>query len=58
MDIVPLIDWIGETQTGALFGFVTGIVFGVAAQRSRFACAPRRSNSRGAGWGRRSRCGS
>lgn len=36
MDIVPLIDWIGETQTGALFGLVTGIVFGVAAQRSRF----------------------
>lgn len=36
MDIVPLIDWIGEARTGALFGLITGIVFGVAAQRSRF----------------------
>ncbi|MCK0137582.1 YeeE/YedE family protein [Aliiroseovarius sp. F47248L] len=36
MDIVPLIDRIGEEPTAALFGLVTGIVFGVAAQRSRF----------------------
>lgn len=36
MDIVPLLDWIGEARVGALFGLVTGIVFGVAAQRSRF----------------------
>lgn len=36
IDIVPLMDWIGESPTAALFGLVTGIVFGVAAQRSRF----------------------
>lgn len=36
MDIVPLIDRIGEEPTAALFGLITGIVFGVAAQRSRF----------------------
>lgn len=36
MDIVPLIERIGENQTAALFGLITGIVFGVAAQRSRF----------------------
>ncbi|HBZ44696.1 MAG TPA: lipocalin [Maritimibacter sp.] len=36
MDIVPLIEWIGESETAALFGLVTGITFGVAAQRSRF----------------------
>ena len=36
MDIVPLIDRIGESPTAALFGLITGIIFGVAAQRSRF----------------------
>ncbi len=36
MDIIPLIEWIGEARTAAVFGLVTGIVFGVAAQRSRF----------------------
>ncbi|MCI2400480.1 YeeE/YedE family protein [Aliiroseovarius subalbicans] len=36
MDIVPLIDRIGEEPTAALFGLITGIVFGVSAQRSRF----------------------
>ncbi len=36
MDIVPLVDWIGEAPTAALFGLVTGVIFGVAAQRSRF----------------------
>ena len=36
MDIVPLVEWLGEAQTSLLFGLVTGIVFGVAAQRSRF----------------------
>jgi len=36
MDILPLIDRIGEAPTAALFGLLTGIVFGVAAQRSRF----------------------
>ena len=36
MDIVPLIDRIGENPTAALFGLLTGVLFGVAAQRSRF----------------------
>ncbi len=36
MDIVPLIDRIGEQPTAAVFGLITGIVFGVSAQRSRF----------------------
>ncbi len=36
MDIVPLLDRIGEAPTAALFGLITGVVFGVAAQRSRF----------------------
>ena len=36
MDIVPLIDRIGESPTAALFGLATGITFGIAAQRSRF----------------------
>ncbi len=36
MDIVALIERIGEAPTVALFGLITGIVFGVAAQRSKF----------------------
>lgn len=36
MDIVSLLDRIGEAPTAALFGLVTGTVFGIAAQRSRF----------------------
>ena len=36
MDIVALVDRIGEAPSAALFGLITGIVFGVAAQRSRF----------------------
>ena len=36
MDILALVERIGEAPTAALFGLVTGIVFGVAAQRSRF----------------------
>ncbi|PIE13472.1 MAG: lipocalin [Rhodobacterales bacterium] len=36
MDLVALIERIGEAPTAALMGLVTGIVFGVAAQRSRF----------------------
>ena len=36
MDLVSLLERIGEAETAALFGLVTGIVFGVAAQRSRF----------------------
>jgi len=36
MDLVALVERIGEAPTAALFGLLTGIVFGVAAQRSRF----------------------
>ena len=36
MDIVPLVDRIGEPQTAALFGLITGLIFGIAAQRSSF----------------------
>ena len=36
MDILPLVDRIGEQPTAALFGLVTGLIFGVAAQRSSF----------------------
>ncbi|THD84982.1 YeeE/YedE family protein [Aliigemmobacter aestuarii] len=35
-DIVPLIDALGEGPVAALFGLITGIVFGIAAQRSSF----------------------
>ena len=31
-----LLDWIGEQPAAALFGLLTGVVFGVAAQRSSF----------------------
>ncbi|MGR3762031.1 YeeE/YedE family protein [Roseobacteraceae bacterium NS-SX3] len=36
MDLVPLIERIGEAPAAALLGLLTGVVFGVAAQRSRF----------------------
>ena len=36
MDILPLVERIGENPTAALFGLITGAIFGVAAQRSRF----------------------
>ncbi len=36
MDLVSIIDRIGEAPTAALLGLMTGAVFGVAAQRSRF----------------------
>ena len=36
MDLVALVDRLGEAPTAALFGVLTGVVFGVAAQRSRF----------------------
>ena len=36
MDIVALVERIGEAPTAALFGLLTGVVFGIAAQRSRF----------------------
>lgn len=36
MNILPLVERIGESPTAALFGLITGIIFGVAAQRSSF----------------------
>ncbi|WP_238363844.1 YeeE/YedE family protein [Mesobacterium pallidum] len=36
MDIIWLTEAIGESLTAALFGLITGLIFGVAAQRSRF----------------------
>ncbi|TDE39725.1 YeeE/YedE family protein [Antarcticimicrobium sediminis] len=36
MDLVAVVERIGEAPTAALFGLITGIVFGIAAQRSRF----------------------
>jgi uncharacterized membrane protein YedE/YeeE len=36
MDIVTIVDRIGEGPTAALFGLITGVIFGVSAQRSRF----------------------
>ncbi|WP_137699554.1 YeeE/YedE family protein [Marimonas lutisalis] len=36
MDLIAIVERIGEGPTAALFGLITGIVFGVAAQRSRF----------------------
>ena len=35
-DLLPLVERIGEEPTAALIGLITGTVFGVAAQRSRF----------------------
>ena len=36
MDILTLVENIGEAPTAALLGLMTGVIFGVAAQRSRF----------------------
>ena len=36
MDLSALLDALGEDRVAALFGLVTGVVFGVAAQRSSF----------------------
>ena len=36
MDILTLVESIGEAPTAAVLGLITGIIFGVAAQRSRF----------------------
>lgn len=36
MDIVNLVDSIGEAPAAAFFGLITGTVFDVAAQRSGF----------------------
>jgi hypothetical protein len=36
MDILGIVERIGEAPSAALFGLLTGVIFGVAAQRSRF----------------------
>ncbi|TCP43992.1 YeeE/YedE family protein [Rhodovulum marinum] len=36
MDILAIVERIGESPTAALFGLMTGVIFGVAAQRSAF----------------------
>jgi uncharacterized membrane protein YedE/YeeE len=36
IDLTPFLEWFEETQLSALFGLITGVVFGVAAQRSSF----------------------
>ncbi|REC58690.1 YeeE/YedE family protein [Rhodosalinus sediminis] len=36
MDIIPFLDRVGEAPAAAIFGLLTGLIFGVAAQRSRF----------------------
>ncbi|OUS35010.1 lipocalin [Rhodobacterales bacterium 56_14_T64] len=36
MDLITLVERIGEAPTAALFGLLTGLVFGVSAQRSKF----------------------
>ncbi len=36
MDILSLVERIGEAPTAAVMGLVTGLIFGIAAQRSRF----------------------
>ncbi|MDR9485356.1 MAG: YeeE/YedE family protein [Sediminimonas sp.] len=36
MDILLLVERIGEAPTAALLGMLTGVIFGIAAQRSRF----------------------
>jgi uncharacterized membrane protein YedE/YeeE len=36
MDILAIVERIGEAPAAALFGLITGLIFGVAAQRSRF----------------------
>lgn len=36
MDILGIVERLGEAPAAALFGLVTGIIFGVAAQRSSF----------------------
>jgi uncharacterized membrane protein YedE/YeeE len=36
MDILAVVERIGEAPAAAVFGLVTGLVFGIAAQRSRF----------------------
>ena len=34
--VIAFVEWIGEDRAGAVFGLLTGMVFGIAAQRSSF----------------------
>ncbi|PTQ75805.1 YeeE/YedE family protein [Celeribacter persicus] len=36
MDILTLVEGIGESPTAAIFGLLTGLIFGISAQRSQF----------------------
>ena len=36
MNLIPIVDWIGDHPASALFGVITGVIFGIAAQRSAF----------------------
>ncbi|WP_226554103.1 YeeE/YedE family protein [Celeribacter naphthalenivorans] len=36
MDILTLVEGIGESPSAAIFGLITGVIFGVSAQRSQF----------------------
>jgi uncharacterized membrane protein YedE/YeeE len=36
MDVLTIVEWIGEAPAAALFGLLTGAIFGVSAQRSNF----------------------
>lgn len=36
LDLISIVDYIGEAPTAVLFGLLTGLVFGIAAQRSAF----------------------
>jgi uncharacterized protein len=42
MDILPPVEGIGEAPTPALFGTTTGVIFGIAAQRSHLKSKPSR----------------
>lgn len=36
MDFLTLVEWLGDAPTSAFLGLITGLIFGVAAQRSGF----------------------
>lgn len=36
MDLLSVVEWLGEYHTAAVLGLITGIIFGVSAQRSQF----------------------
>ena len=36
MTLIEIMEWLGEPQTAAVGGLVIGLMFGAAAQQSRF----------------------